>query len=427
MEAIEHYNNKDVKLLFVPCHTDLVNDNSMTVINNVPVPLMFRDNKAQEIYDSVIESGEKIGNNSLAASGKRSNHSFSIGLQTMYAHQQHCARYCMLPHSRPHVTNAKKYPKSLGDSILHAYGYVESILSRVNNINKQHLFKFEQLPTRENAAEVVERLKLRNDLLTYFSNQRSEEDEQRVVLPAREAMFEACTIQPTDALGFHKDTMNCSNLDNTIALIVPTNVTSATGNEISLSYLFYTRKCVGHHANKISLIHHFISDDEQCDLARFCVRSIMNVGGVYDYQSSLFEAQESLNFIALRLEGDTNHRCEEIKQFSGLGCFKHGAAFDKLGYYSIFVNVFLSLYYKGIATTIHDAISLSMFFGLICNGTSALAGVWTCIYENDKAIIKWLNAREYNHKLFDCLMKLYGKCYKNNKENNVLYGNSKLN
>jgi hypothetical protein len=237
MEAIEHYNNKDMKLLFVPCHTDLLNDNSMTVINNVPVPLMFRNNKAQEIYDSVIESGEKIGNNSLAASRKRSNHSFSIGLQTMYAHQQHCARYCMLPYSRPHVTDVKKYPKSLGESILHAYGYVESILSRVNNINKQHPFDLEQLPTRENAAEVVERLNLRNDLLTYFSNQRSEEDEKHVVLPAREAMFEACTIQPTDALGFHKDTMNCSNLDNTIALIVPTNVTSATGNDISLSYL----------------------------------------------------------------------------------------------------------------------------------------------------------------------------------------------
>jgi hypothetical protein len=67
------------------------------------------------------------------------------------------------------------------------------------------------------------------------------------------------------------------------------------------------------------------------------------------------------------------------------------------------------MYYKGIGTTVHDAISASMFFGLlICNGTSALAGVWTCNYENDKAVIKCLHDREYNHKLFKCLMKLYG-------------------
>jgi hypothetical protein len=124
----------------------------------------------------------------------------------------------------------------------------------------------------------------------------------------------------------------------------------------------------------------------------------MNVGGVYDYQGSLFEAEESFSSIALKLENDVNHSCRDIKEFSGLGCFKHGAAFDKMGYYSIFVNVFLSLFYNGIATTVNDAISLSMFFGLVCNGSSALAGVWSCIYENDEKVLKWLQKRDYNTK-----------------------------
>jgi hypothetical protein len=156
----------------------------------------------------------------------------------------------------------------------------------------------------------------------------------------------------------------------------------------------------------------------------------MNVGGVFDYQASLFEADESLNDIAIRLENDPNHMCPDVKDFSGLQCFKHGAAFDKMGYYSVFVNVFLCLYYQGMVTSIDDSISLCMFFGVVCNGTSSLAAVWSSIHDNNDLVLKWLQKRHHQTKLFDCLMKLYRNRFGNmgikKKDDKVLYGNSKL-
>jgi hypothetical protein len=429
-EAIREYNNKEVELLFVPSCTDLLDDNSMTVLNTIPIPSMFQDNNAKKIYESLIEFGEKVASDNFAHSGKRSNHSFSVGLQTMYAHQQHCARFCMLPHSRPHVPYVKIFPSILSESILTAYDHIARILNRDHNINNQHPFELEG-PAKENQdGYVSERLKLRGSLISFFRKQQSY-NKLQVTLPSKETMFEACTVQPTDALGFHKDSMNCSILDNTIALIIPTNAkipSSHSNQQICLSYLFYSRKCVGQHSTKMLSIYNSIEGVEgQCDLTRFCLKSIMNIGGVYDYQSSLFEADLSLNTIASALENNPNHSCADIEHFSGLRCIKHGAAFDKMGYYSIFVNFFLNLYYKGIATNIDDSISVSMFFGLVCNGTSAIAGVWSCIYENDKAVLKWLQKRSFSHKLFDCLMKLYEKRYKMEKGSTILYGNCKLN
>jgi hypothetical protein len=63
-----------------------------------------------------------------------------------------------------------------------------------------------------------------------------------------------------------------------------------------------------------------------------------------------------------------------------------------MGYYSIFVNVFLCLHYKqGITTAINNSIILCMLFGLIFNGTSSLAAVWQALYEmvEDRAL-QWI-------------------------------------
>jgi hypothetical protein len=98
-----------------------------------------------------------------------------------------------------------------------------------------------------------------------------------------------------------------------------------------------------------------------------------------------------------------------------------------MGYYSIVPNVFLSLYYKDIIVTTDDAISLCMFFGLLCNGTSALAAVWNTTYENVKPVKKWLEKRTHASKLFECLYKLYGKRFSQNSKNgSIPYGNRKL-
>jgi hypothetical protein len=160
---------------------------------------------------------------------------------------------------------------------------------------------------------------------------------------------------------------------------------------------------------------------------RFCIKCIIQVGGVFDYQGSLFKAEKSLNEIALELDGNEDFSCRNVEEFCGLSYFKHGAAFDKMRYYSLFVNVFLCLHYKGISTTVDDSISLCMFFGLICNGTSALAAVWQTLHDMIQKVMDWLNDRDYPTKLFKLLLNLYHvKVQSNDKNTTVLYGNSKL-
>jgi hypothetical protein len=70
------------------------------------------------------------------------------------------------------------------------------------------------------------------------------------------------------------------------------------------------------------------------------------------------------------------YSCPDVKEFTGLKCFKHGAAFDKMGYYSVFVNMFMTMHYKGFINNVNDAISLCIYFGFMCNGTSILAALW---------------------------------------------------
>jgi hypothetical protein len=59
-------------------------------------------------------------------------------------------------------------------------------------------------------------------------------------------IFEACTVQPTSALGFHNDAMNCPMIDNTIACFIPC-IHTETNERYCLSFLYYSMKCVEEH------------------------------------------------------------------------------------------------------------------------------------------------------------------------------------
>jgi hypothetical protein len=347
----------------------------------------------------------------------------------MYAHQHHIARYSMLSHSFPHVPCVKNLPKKVLESVVNVYNHVVKVLDDRFD-NDRHPFQIRD-SAGATKVHIAERLKLRDTLSKHFKHNLVD---CQLAWPANDIMFEACTVQPTDALGFHQDLMNCSSMDKTFACLVPsaTETTETTKSakreeENCLTYLFYSRKCVGDHVKKMVNIELYKNDEASCNLTVLCLRSIMHVGGIFDYQGSLFEATDSLESIALKLESDPNHCCQDIKDFTGLSCFKHGAAFDKMGYYSVFPNVFLSLYYKNIVSCTDDAISLCMFFGLLCNGTSALAAVWNSLYEHTRAVKKWLQQRTHSTKLFECLYKLFGKRFgPQRKDGPILYGNSKL-
>jgi hypothetical protein len=429
-KVIQCKNNGDLQMLFIPRSVHFFNGKNVTVANDLDLPLILME-EAAEVYQSVLPAGEKVSCDSGGTGmGSRSNHSVSIGLQTMYSHQQHEARFSMLPHSKPHVTTVKQYPTTLISSIQIAYSYISNLLDK-HSMNDNHPFEISH-DTSENGIETSVRLQLRDELRRHLFSYNNDPKINTNI--HNDTMFESCTVQPTGALGFHQDVMNCDRMDKTLALFVPimnNKHTSTSGDYDKLncmSYLFYTRKSVGDYACKLSNIHKFVEDTSKCGLARLCVKSLMHVGGVMDYQCTLFEMNESFHKTALKLENEEDHKCLDVKEQCGLSCFKHGAPFDKMGYYSVFVNIFLCFYYKGICTTIDDSISLCIFFGCICNGTSSLAAAWYSLYEVEGGAVKWMKKKQHETKLFDLLVKLERNrsSDKLKKDGSVSIGNCKL-
>jgi hypothetical protein len=74
----------------------------------------------------------------LGTSSNHSKFSLSIGLQTMYSHHQHLARYSMLPHSQPHVPTVKSHPKLIKDNIMLVYKFVTDRLHNTMEGNYSH-------------------------------------------------------------------------------------------------------------------------------------------------------------------------------------------------------------------------------------------------------------------------------------------------
>lgn len=425
LSSIQSINNRDVLLLFIPRSNNYFKCENVFVINNISIPSDFCGEDAKAIYGAVLECGTKYATGNVATAGKRSNFSCSIGLQTMYSHEQHRARYSMLPHSKPHIPTVREYPSVLVNSILNSYNLVIELIQKEITDRDSYPFYLSE-STKSNEMEGRQRLSLRADLVNHLRHRRQQCD---VNIPPTDIMFESCTVQPTGALGFHKDTMNCERMDKTIAFIVPIESVGDTEDYKScLSYLFYSRKCVGDYANKMAILHTYINDPTNCDLTRLCLKSLLNTNGTFDYQGTLFEAEKSLNSIARSLENMKDYSCPEVQELCQLSCFKHGAAFDKMGYYSIFVNVFLGYHYMGLATNIDDSIGLCMFFGLICNGTSTLATIWRCTYDLGDQSLQWLEKRNRSTKLFDLLVKMNRVMYNPNqdKDKAILYGNCKL-
>jgi hypothetical protein len=224
-----------------------------------------------------------------------------------------------------------------------------------------------------------------------------------------EIMFESCMVQPTSALGYHKDLMNCCPIqDRTIACLVPCLSKDYQLDGRCLSFLFYTRKCVGDYVQRMDNIEAFIDNPVNCGLTRLCLKSLLHVRGVFDYQGSLFECKDLFATIANRWQDMKGYCCPDVRDFTGLvQCFKHGAAFDKMGYYSVFVNIFMtSMHYKGFIQNANDAISLCIYFGFMCNGTSILAALWHELHCYEKEALDFYQKKKKDIKLLRLLVTL---------------------
>lgn len=411
--VIKRINNAKCEFTFVPRIVKKYRkERSIIVLNDIDLSKDISNDECNDINAVLIAAGS-------STSSKRSKFSTSIGLQTMYSHGHHLARYCMLSHSKPHVTIVKEHPHVLTDAILKLYKYVNREIDGLFETNVTHPFLVKD--AIETCTEGRHRNALRNDLQSFLRRNSKCEIPDNI-------MFESCSVQPTSALGFHQDTMNCPVLDDTIACFIPF-LDRENDERKCISFLYYSRKSVMEHAKKMSLIDTFLRSPtvSSSSLTQFCVRSMMHIGGVFDYQASLFESPMSLNAIYKDIEKKRGHSCPEIREFTGLSCFKHGAAFDKMGYYSVFLNVFLSLHFTGVAMNIDDSISLCIFFGFVCNGTTALAAVWKAFKEKQTWAVGFYERKRSPTKLFKILIKLDRyRQLKTDRDAKVLHGNCLL-
>jgi hypothetical protein len=412
--------NKDLKILFIPRTCKKYESESLQVNNDLLHRKIVQLSNANGMEGLIHTPKSNSDDRNSPSNNKRTNGTYiSIGLQTMYSHQQHTSRYSMLAHSRPHMTTVKDHPLCLRSNILNAYEIISDVLESTNVWKDQHPFSSKESTVMMDEAW-FQRLDLRQEL-----KDRVLLDDINVEsydLPLNN-LFESCTIQQTGRLNFHRDPMNCPTMDWTLALHVP----HSNKDDVCMSYLYYSRKCVGDYTARMGSLNSFMKKESSCKLAKLCLKSITETQGIFNYQATLFENDMSLDKLAETFEKSATHSCPDVATFTGIPCFKNGAAFDKMGYYSIFVNVFLSLHYLGIATDIDDSISLCIYFGLLCNGTSNLAATWNAISENVEFAVQWCEENNDSTRLFRLLIHL--ETYRRKKDGNKktdIYGSCKL-
>jgi hypothetical protein len=415
--VMKEQNNAELQILFIPRICKQYEGTNLIVFNN-----LSRNHLSWKDSDFVSMS-QTIS--SMSTSGnKRSSDSISIGLQTIYSHQQHVFRYCMLPHSKPHVPTVKQYPVIVRDAILDGYMFACKVMEKINKDENKNPFALYEDSCHAFSKEIQKtRFSLRLDLFEHLISNDLEPKEKQIIM---NNMFESCSVQTMGKLPFHCDTMNCPLIDKTVALHVPYESTEANKKNC-MSFLYYSRKCVGDFASRCDVIHKFLNNQKNCLLTTLCLSAILHTEGIFDYQGTLFENSDSLDKLARTFESDQHYSCPDITRFTGLSCFKQGAAFDKMGYYSILLNVFFSLHYMDILTSVDDSISLCIYFGLICNGTSNLAATWKYLLQNISFCKEWCSRKESNStKLFNLLVFLEKQKRKSNKGDKDLLGSCKL-
>jgi hypothetical protein len=135
-----------VELIFVTRTATLcIAEGIIKVLNNIDFKDPSLPQQSHQIHKAITGNQSGLVKKGLGTSSKRSKHSISIGLQMMHSHTQHLARYCMLSHSKPHVTNVKIYPKVVTDSIMKVYAFISDIITNSIEGKSMHPFASEDI------------------------------------------------------------------------------------------------------------------------------------------------------------------------------------------------------------------------------------------------------------------------------------------
>ena len=354
---------------------------------------------SQIFADSLYKSGKKT------KSSRGSVINVGTGLQSASSHSQYLARWCMLPQSKP-IPNFKVEENSLTSN--QRYSYLKLHLQCLRFA--QDLFDMDPYSvSNPSSAYGKERLSLRQSFADFLDPHGVSfvEDGTNSCNIA-----ESFTGRENDFVLCHKDSKNCREQDVTISLSMlfdPSNISlnpndeessimkrfnPSSSGKISLNFLSYSRDAVHCHSLWKSKQQSFIKDSKSCKLVVMCMKLLDLKNCKVDYQGFLWESEQSFNDKASLLSKSDQHKLNKHDSLTKIQWFgpntKHlklPAAFNKMGYYSSFLHIFHSFHAHGFIIKKVDVVDICIYFGLMSNGTSALARIW-CQLLDDKALCK---------------------------------------
>jgi hypothetical protein len=356
------------------------------------------------MVESLINSGE-----SSKSESKGSARNFSLGLQSRSSHTMYLARFSMLPQAKP-IPNIKLDASSTGTDerarllTLHyaciALAKEKFGVDPFKNHNKDPHYNKARGGIRKSFAAFMDQ-----------SSTSSLHSQQSA------SIAESFSLRENDGVQFHMDKMNCSSDDVTMSLsmLVPSHSIhdiskfhpSVSNGNVSINFLGYTRDIVHSFAVAESRRAKYLEDPSSCSLVKVCLNLLSLVKCPADYQGFLWEnAEKSFHDRATHLSQSSHlsfKASHAIRHENWFGkselILGTPAAFDIMGYYSIFSHIHLSLHFHEFLLTKKDAIDLCVYFGLICAGTSCLARTWGKILSR----VDHFHAMYLNHGLFNVL------------------------
>ena len=113
-DVIKNTNNECLEILFIPRSCASYKSDDLYVRNGISIDFRQSGIDLGKVHEVILRE-------SVKGNSKRSMNSISIGLQTMYSHEQHLARYSILSHSKPHIPTVKQHQLCVRKTLLASY------------------------------------------------------------------------------------------------------------------------------------------------------------------------------------------------------------------------------------------------------------------------------------------------------------------
>ena len=302
---------------------------------------------------------------------------FNQGLQTASAHSQYLGRWNMMTNGKP-IPSVKTInistEKEKRDSILLHHLSIELCKSKFG------VSPFEIPDTFSSTYKRV-----RSELRIAFINsldplgivQRNHQ-----INPAEIA--ESITGKGNEGLLIHSDQLNCPVLDTTLSLTSLHTIEELVADDevtvddihrsfdvskglVAANILGYTRMVAHQYSEQAAHNIDSIASTKTDELTSLCIRLLSEPGIAFDYQGYLWETEESFDeratHLAEILHNENPKWIDTVREICGSDrkILRSSACFEKMGFYSIYLHVLLSMHAHGFIKNKWNVRCLSYF------------------------------------------------------------------